>query len=467
MSIQYRLNPDPAVIREVLDTALSSGGDFAEIFIENRYASSMHYLGSRVKDILSGQDLGAGLRVIYGDQEIFASTNDLSRKGLLKIASTIKNSYKGDSETKTAKFKEQNYEYPHRYEVNPADVPKAEKIALLEKADKAARSVDALITQVDISLMERSQEVLIINSEGKWVHDFRPYVRIAITAIASDGKETQTGTESPGALSGYEFINNIDVECLARNAGRIAVTMLKADYAPSGKMPVIIESGFGGVIFHEACGHALETTSVAKNASVFAGKMGKKIASDCVTAIDEGVSPNEWGSSVVDDEGNPTQHTVLIENGVLTSYLSDRLGAKKMGIPLTGSGRRESYRYAPTSRMRNTFIAPGTSTLEDMLEGVELGLYAKKMGGGSVDPATGSFNFAVQEGYMIRDGKIAEPVRGATLIGKGPEVLMEIDRVGKDLKQAQGMCGSKSGSVPTNVGQPAIRVREIIVGGRK
>ncbi|HEY9766572.1 MAG TPA: TldD/PmbA family protein [Chroococcales cyanobacterium] len=457
---------DPRMIQKVLDEALGNGADFAEIFVEDRTSSVIHYLGQRVKDILSGQDRGAGLRVHYGLKEIFASTNDLSEEGLLGLARTVAQAEKGEGKLHSVPFKESKTLYPHLFRVHPREVPKEEKIALLKRADEAARSFDPLVTQVDLSLSEKVQEVLIANSEGIWIRDFRPYVRINIQAIASDGKESQTGTESPGCLSGFEFIRDLPVEQLATNAARIAVTMLKADYAPSGKMPVIIESGFGGVIFHEACGHLLETTSVAKDASIFCGKLGQKIASDCVTAIDDGTMCNEWGSSVFDDEGLPTQKTVLIEKGILKSYMVDRLGGKKTGFEPTGSGRRESYRFAPTSRMRNTFIAPGPNTLEEMLKDVKLGLYARKMGGGSVEPATGDFNFAVQEGYMIRNGKIAEPVRGATLIGNGSDVLMKIDMVGKELGHAQGMCGSKSGNVPTNVGQPPIRVSEIIVGGR-
>lgn len=265
---------------------------------------------------------------------------------------------------------------------------------------------------------------------------------------------------------GFELFDTIDVEELGKEAAKTAVTMLNAKNCPSGKMPVVIDNGFGGVIFHEACGHGLEATAVARNASVFAGKLGQKIASDVVTAIDDGTIPNGWGSGNIDDEGNFCQRNVLIENGVLKSYLIDKLNGIKMGMNSTGSGRRESYRFAPTSRMTNTFIASGKSTPEEIISNTEYGLYAKQMGGGSVDPATGSFNFAVLEGYIIRNGKICEPVRGATLIGKGSEILTKIDMVGNNLSRAQGMCGSISGSIPTDVGQPMIRVSEITVGGR-
>jgi TldD protein len=268
-------------------------------------------------------------------------------------------------------------------------------------------------------------------------------------------------------MGGYEFVEGLDMEKLGRDTAHTAVTMLKADLCPSGRMPVIIDNGFGGVIFHEACGHSLEATSVAKKASVFADKLGQKIASDVVTAIDDGTQPNDWGSLNIDDEGALTQKNVLIENGILKSYLVDYLNGLKMGMPSTGSGRRESYKYAPTSRMTNTYIANGTEKKEAIIGDTEYGLYCKQMGGGSVQPSTGEFNFAVLEGYMVRNGKIAEPVRGATLIGKGSEVLLDIDRVADNMTQAQGMCGSLSGSVPTNVGQPLIRVKQMTVGGRK
>jgi TldD protein len=242
--------------------------------------------------------------------------------------------------------------------------------------------------------------------------------------------------------------------------------MLHAPECPAGVMPVVIDNGFGGVIFHEACGHSLEATSVAFGMSVFCDKLSQKIAADCVTAIDDGTLPNEWGSLRVDDEGMPTNRLVLIENGILKNYMIDKLNAKRMKMPPTGSGRRQSYALAPTSRMRNTYIAAGNDDEAAMIATMGDGLYAKKLGGGSVDPATGIFNFAVSEGYLVKDGKIVSPVRGASLIGKGADILLQIDRVGRDMKMAQGMCGSISGSIPVNVGQPMIRVKQMTVGGR-
>ena len=242
--------------------------------------------------------------------------------------------------------------------------------------------------------------------------------------------------------------------------------MVNAGYAPSGKMPVVINNGFGGVIFHEACGHALESTSVGIKNSYLTDKLGQQIASPVVFARDNARIKGEWGSYATDDEGHESSDLLLIENGILKNYLIDELGARRMNSKATGCSRRESFAYAPTSRMSNTYICAGNDTHDDIIADTEYGLYAASMGGGSVDPATGEFNFAVDEGYMIRNGKIAEPVRGATLIGKGGEVLMNIDKVGNDLELSAGMCGSLSGNVPVTVGQPTIRVSSIIVGGR-
>ena len=272
---------------------------------------------------------------------------------------------------------------------------------------------------------------------------------------------------STGASRGFEFFEKMNIEDYGREASRIAKTVLHADYCPGGKMPVIIDNGFGGVIFHEACGHGLEASSVAKGNSVFAGKLGQKIANSVVSAVDDGTIPNEWGTLNIDDEGTPTKRNLLIENGILKNYMIDKLNGRRMGMESTGSGRRESYKYAPTSRMTNTFILSGKSSLDEMIASTEKGLYAKYMGGGSVNPATGNFNFAVLEGYLIENGKITSPVRGATLIGNGAEILMKIDMVGNNSALAQGMCGSVSGSIPASVGQPAIKVGEITVGGRK
>ena len=314
-------------------------------------------------------------------------------------------------------------------------------------------------------MLNVKQHVQISNSNGKLVQDTRIRTRMPVTAYAQDEKSMQSGFEGPGASMGLEFYDTTQPEDIAKEAARIALVMLEAKDCPSGKMPVVIDNGFGGVIFHEACGHALEASAVSKDQSVFTNKLNTKIASDCVTAIDDGTIPNAWGSQNVDDEGNPQQKRVLIKDGELTSYMIDTLNGRRMNMASTGSSRRQSYKYEPTSRMSNTYIAAGKDKFEDLFKGIKKGLYAKKMGGGSVNPQTGEFNFAVNEGYMIIDGKITYPVKGASLIGNGAEILMNIDKVSDNLKRAQGMCGASSGNIPTDIGQPAIRVSSITVGG--
>ncbi|MCK4696407.1 MAG: TldD/PmbA family protein, partial [Candidatus Cloacimonetes bacterium] len=452
---------------KVIDKALSNGADFAEIFAENTFNSLINFNDNKTKQNIVGNDFGAGIRVFYGHTAIYAYTNDLSEKSLLAAADAVSKAANSKTRNKAINLTKLEFENIHPIQIPNNTISKKDKIDFIKIINKASRDYNDSITQVEISLTEKIQHILIANSEGLLAEDDRNYSRVYVSSIASKVSEKQTGSEGPGGLAGYEFFNIIDPIELGKKTARIAVLMLNSEYAPGGKFPVIIDNGFGGVIFHEACGHSLETTSVAKGASVFAGKLGEKIANPVVTAIDDGTLPNEWGSENIDDEGTPTQRTILIENGILKSYMIDKLGGLKMGLKPTGSGRRQSYQYAPASRMRNTFIAPGKSKLEELISSINYGIYAKKMGGGSVMPGTGNFDFAVAEGYIIKNGKIAKPVRGATLIGNGSEILPKISMVADNLALAQGMCGSVSGNVPTNVGQPAIKIDEIIVGGRK
>ena len=455
--------------REVLDAALATGGDFAEIFREDNRAGSLQLIGGRVELLNSNRTHGAGIRVYDGLNAVYAYTNDTDREGLLRCAaqaaSAIRAQRKGN--VRARGFITPDMPPPHVIRQWPSQTETRRKLDILRAADAAARAVSTEIEQVSCTLMDSEQDVAICNSEGLYVEDTRVRTRLACAAIASDGTQKQQGHEAPGALMGYElFIAKVDPARVGREAAETARLMLHAPECPAGVMPVVIDNGFGGVIFHEACGHSLEATSVAFGMSVFCEKLGLQIASNCVTAVDDGTLPNEWGSLRVDDEGMPTNRLVLIENGILKNYMIDRLNARRMGMEPTGSGRRQSYAFAPTSRMRNTYIAAGMDDEREMIATMGDGLYAKKLGGGSVDPATGNFNFAVSEGYLVKDGKIMSPVRGASLIGKGADILMQIDRVGREMKMAQGMCGSSSGSVPVNVGQPMIRVRRMTVGGR-
>ncbi|WP_353894215.1 TldD/PmbA family protein [Proteinivorax hydrogeniformans] len=458
---------DNKVIGDVLDQALSTGGDFAEIFLEDTRNNSITMIGGIVERTISGREYGLGLRIFNGLNSVYAYTNDTSRENLLSVAKKAAMAIKGTKMDLVLNFQKQEITNAHPIVKIPKDISQKEKVAIMKRAHEVANNYSEEISQVVVNYLDNEQKVLIANSDGKIVEDTRIRTRLPIQAIASKGTEKQSGFHGPGALKGFELYDEINIEDYAKDAAQIATTMINAEACPSGKMPVIIDNAFGGVIFHEACGHGLEATSVAKKTSVFSDKIGEQVASELVTAVDDGTMPNEWGSLNIDDEGNPTKRNVLIENGVLKGYMIDSLNGKRMGMEATGSCRRQNYRFAPTSRMTNTYIDNGSSTPEEIIANTEYALYAKNMGGGSVNPATGEFNFAVNEGYIVKNGKIDRPVRSATLIGRGIDVLKKIDMVGNNLKQAPGMCGSVSGAVPTNVGQPMIRVSEITVGGRK
>lgn len=454
--------------RKAIDRALSTGGDFAEVFAEDSFRTVISMMSGRIEEAVSGRDHGAGIRVFKGFNYVYVYTNDTSEVGLVEAATQAAAAI-GDAAPLgiDVVFRDKNVQNINPIMLLPRSVEIAKKAGVVKTAYNAAASYDSLIKQVSVSYMDSTRDIQILNSEGLCAQDSRTHTRMSINAVASDGKENQTGFAGPGRQKGFEMFEEIDPEWYGRDAARCAVTMLKADLCPSGRMAVAIENGFGGVIFHEACGHSLEATAVAKGQSVFAGKLGEKIASDVVTAIDDATMPNGWGSGNIDDEGNDTRKNVLIENGVLKGYLIDKINGRRMKMEANGASRRQSYAYAPTSRMSNTYIAAGSSSDEEIIGSMEKGLYCAQMGGGSVNPVTGEFNFSVREGYLVKDGKIDKPVRGATLIGKGSEVLFNIDMVGRDMKTGQGMCGSLSGSIPADVGQPLVRVSQITVGGRE
>ena len=457
---------DKRLIEDIIMAALSTGGDFAEVFVEDKYNSGITMIGGKVDNSISGRDFGVGIRIFKGLNSVYAYTNQHTREALIDMAIKASGAIQGAMQDIVLNFSKYDYKNINPIKYLPKEISKTKKVDVMRQAHEAAQGYSEAISQVTIRYMDEDQKILVANSQGRFAEDQRVRTRIAIQSIASKDNEMQTGSYSPGAHMGFEFYEKIDVKEYAKEASRIAMTMLDADSCPSGKFPVIIDNQFGGVIFHEACGHGLEATSVAKNNSVFANKIGEKVASSVVTAIDDGTIPNAWGSSNIDDEGEPTQKNILIENGILKGYMIDKLNARRMEMDVTGSSRRQSYKFAPTSRMTNTYIAAGKSTKEEIISNTEFGIYAKYMGGGSVNPATGDFNFAVMEGYLVKNGKIDKPLRGATLIGNGPNILHKIDMVGSNLDYGQGMCGSVSGSIPTDVGQPTIRVSEITVGGR-
>lgn len=450
----------------VLLSATSNGAEFAEIFVENNVKNSIGVVNGKVENANSGVDCGCGIRIINKDKVVYVYTNKLDKDNLVKLAKEGAQAIKGESKINNIVFSNMDVNKLYKPEIMPKNVNKNDIVNMLRLGSDAAYSYNELISQTNLSYTDSTQNIIIANSEGLWAEDERVRTRIAVSAVASEGNEKQTGYFGPGALKGFEFYRTINIEDIAREAARSAVTMLKADNCPSGKMPVIMDNGFGGVIFHEACGHGLEAAAISKNASVFTNKIGHKIASDKLTAIDDGTISGSWGSINIDDEGIRSQKNILIENGILKNYMVDRYNGSLIGMAPTGSSRRESYKFVPVSRMTNTYIAAGNDKKEDIISSTEYGLYAKYMGGGSVNPASGDFNFAVSEAYIIRNGKICEPVRGATLIGKGSEVLLNIDMISDNLALAEGMCGASSGSVPVCVGQPMLRVQNITVGGR-
>ena len=454
------------ICQRVLQKAVSTGADYAEIFAENTVNHSISMIAGKVDAIKDGVIAGAAVRVYKGLRSVMASTVDTSEAGLIRCAEQAAEALGQGTAQIDIVLKERIFGDIHPIKIVPSCIGNTEKVAILKDGYFAAMEYDPCITQVTGTLLDVDHNILIANSEGVYTQDRQVRTRIAINAVADKGDGAQTGSCAPGRRMGLEMFDFIDPKNVGIHAAKQAVTMAGAGYCPAGVMPVAIDNGFGGVIFHEACGHSLEASSVAYGRSQFVGKLGQQIANEKVTAIDDGTIANAWGSINVDDEGTPAQKNVLIEKGVLKSYMVDKMGGRRMGMPSTGNARRQSYAYTPTSRMTNTYIAAGDDKNEDIIASIEYGLYAKEMGGGSVNPVTGEFNFSVNEGYIVRNGQICEPVRGASLVGKGSEVIQNIDMVGTDLDMGQGMCGSSSGSVPTNVGQPLIRVATITVGGR-
>lgn len=454
------------ILEEVLARALSTGADFAEIFVENTSQKSISMVDSKVDSLKDQQIAGVGVRVFKGTRSVYGSCSGIDKSKMLLCAARVADALEGAAGKQNIYLRERLFGDRHPIRIVPAGVRNEEKINYLKEAYFTAKNYHQDICQVEGLFLDVDHKILIANSEGLLAQDRQVRTRMLINAVAGRDGETQTGRTAYGARLGMELLEKFPPKRYGEEAAEQALTMLSAGYIEGGVMPVAIESGFGGVIFHEACGHSLEASAIAKGQSQFCGKMEQKIANEKLTAVDDGTIPNAWGSINIDDEGTPARRNVLIENGVLKSYMTDRLNGMRLGIPSTGNCRRQSYEFEPTSRMTNTFIVNGNDSNEDIIKSIEYGLYAKSMGGGSVNPITGNFNFAVVEGYVIRNGKICEPVRGASLIGKGSDILMDIDMIGQNLDRGQGMCGASSGSVPTDVGQPLLRVSKITVGGR-
>lgn len=436
-----------------------------ELFVERKRSQSIAFEESRVERVNSGYDGGAGIRIIHGTVISYVYTEDLSEAGLRKTADLAAAvGQRGGGVFSVAALTGTPASAP-RVKVPPDSVSRDRKIQLLRDADEAAREVSGTIRQVSLGYGETTQDVLIATSEGLRHQDQRTRVRLMVQVVAGRNGDLQTAMEAPGAQEGFELFERRSPVDSARVAADRAVKLLDARPSPAGTMPVVMGNEFGGVLFHEACGHGLEADFVSKGSTVYTGRLGQKVASDILTAIDDGSEPRRWGSGAVDDEGTPTRRTVLIDQGVLTSYLHDRRSAGKQGLPVTGNGRRQSYQHLPIPRMSNTFIAAGPATVEEILAATPTGLYARKLGGGQVDPITGDFVFAVTEGYLIEGGRVGPMVRGATLVGNGPRTLHKVDMIGSDLELGPGTCGKDGQSVPVSVGQPTLRISELTVGG--
>ena len=452
-------------IKKVLLEAVKTGCDFAELYLEDTIDNNITMTSYKVNSINNSNIYGAGLRLLKNDDEVYGYTNDVSLDGLLNLAKELSGFYNYERIINDFTF---NDTYVKQNTIIPKlsiDEDINKKIEYLKSASKGALEYDPIIIQAVANVKEHIQHILVANTNGVFKTDIRNNIRYGITCIAENKNGKQQGHYNYGGNFGLDHYADFDFYALGQKAAKSAITMLNAPQIKGGIYDVVINNDFGGVIFHEACGHALEASSVARGLSVFTNKLGQKIAADCVTAIDDGTIPNEWGSLNIDDEGHATQKNVLIENGILKSYMVDFKNARIMNLEPTGSGRRQSYRFKPTSRMTNTYIANGKYTFDEIIKNTKYGLFAKELGGGSVNPATGEYNFAVNEGYLIEDGKITTPVRGATLIGKGNETLLNIDMVGNNQTFGYGMCGSSSGSIPACVGQPTIRVKNMTVGG--
>jgi TldD protein len=459
---------DDAVLPRVLERALRRGGDFADCFVERRETTAVTMEDSRIERVQAGTEQGAGVRVQAGLATAYAYTDELSEAGLLRAADAAAAAARGaGAEAVTViDLREQRTE-AQPVQQPPQDVDMARKVELLRRADDSARSAGGDIRQVTAQYADGVQSVLIATSDGTLARDQRTRVRGMVQAVAVRGGDVQSAFEAPGAGRGFEFFDVDHLERAAAEAAERALLLLTADAAPSGPMPVVLGNEFGGVLFHEASGHGLEADHIAKRASVFAGQMGQLVASPLVTAIDDGTMEGAWGTLRVDDEGVPTQRNVLIEEGVLTGYMFDRLRSRQDGRPSTGNGRRQSYQHIPMPRMTNTFIMAGDSSVEEMIAATPYGLYAKRLGSGQVNTVNGDFVFAVTEGYLIENGRITRPVRNATLVGNGPAALKQIDMVGSDLGLAPGTCGKEGQAVPVSVGQPHLRIASLTVGGTK
>ena len=458
---------DTSVLSRVLDKGRSTGAGFSEIFIEDKRSMGAGLDDGKVEAVSSSRDLGAGIRVIHGDTTGFAYTSDLTEKGLMAAAeAAAAAAAAGTGGVHKVSLQPLSRQKVNDIRIAPTTVPKSRKVELLTIANDAARGVDASIVQVSAGYSDSTRRILVVNSDGVFATDEQVRTILRVTAVANGDTGMQTGYDSMGYTIGFELFDEESVEELAERAARQAVTKLRARPAPSGSMPVVIKRGSGGVLFHEACGHGLEADLVARGASVYANRVGEQVASPLVTLVDDGTMSREWGAIGIDDEGHKSQRNVLIENGILTDYMWDHIRSRQEGRAPSGNGRRQSYEHLPMVRMTNTFVLNGTEEPDDIIRATEKGVYVAKLGGGSVNTASGDFVFGMTEAYLIENGEITEPLREGNLIGNGPQVLADIDLLGNDFAMGNpGTCGKDGQGVPVGDGQPTLRVRSMTIGG--
>jgi TldD protein len=456
---------DQETLQRTLGAALERGGDFAEVFVEDRTTSSALLDQRRVEELSSGRDRGAGIRVVVGETTGFAHTADLSERGLLDAArAAAAVAREGGGGVREVSLHDLD-EHPSPAVIEPGDVDKARKIELLRHADDVARSEGSSISQVQVALGDSTRRFVVANSEGVFASDHQVRTRFNVSCVATGDGGMQTGYRPIAGTRGFELLSDEAVAQAARGAARQAITKLDARPAPSGELPVVLAGGSGGILFHEACGHGLEADAIMKQASVYAGKVGQLVASPLVTLVDDGTVTGEWGYLAVDDEGRPGRRNVLIENGVLTDYMWDYLRARKEGRASSGNGRRQSYQHLPMVRMTNTYLLEGESDADEIVASTARGVYVAQLGGGQVNTATGDFVFGMTAAFLIEDGRITAPLRDCNLIGNGPDVLQRVDAVASDFSMMPGTCGKNGQSVPVGCGQATMRLTGITIGG--
>jgi TldD protein len=458
---------DRGLLEQTIRRALRRGGDFAEVYVEDREGIGLRLEDGRIEATSGGRESGAAVRLLKGERTYYAFSDEVDEHALSAaadaVAAAMAEGQSGEGTVMLGSITSAPDKHP--VVIMPETVAIARKADLLRAGNDAARAGSAEVAQVTVGYGDSRRRVLIANSLGELVYDDRTSVRFSTQVVARRGDVIQTGHETLGAAAGFEIIDEAAAQEVATAAAQKALTMLDSRPAPVGPMPVVLANGFGGTLFHEACGHGLEADAIAKGASIYAGRMGDIVATPIVSAYDDGALTNGWGSQAFDDEGVPTQKTLVIDEGRLSGYLYDRLRARQAGARPTGNGRRQSFRHLPIPRMTTTYIAPGDATADDVISSTPRGFYAKSLAGGQVEPASGNFVFGVAEGYLIEGGKLTTPLRGATLVGNGIDILLKIDIIADDFDVKTGICGKDGQGVPVGTGQSTLRISEMTVGG--